>query len=220
MQQANLISCPRVLPDLRDDWQQVQTVFASVPSVPLQQAWRVEPEAEFRPAHVACGWDDQALWVYAVLEDDDILNPVRENHQPAFLRGDVFEIFLRPEGDTTYYELHVTPHNHFFQLRIPSKKAFYQHRQSGLPSEWTVLYPLFSSRVELQPEKRRWRILARIEFAKLGSKTPPQPGSDWQVSFSRYDYSQNRVSPILSSSSNHTKVDFHRQEEWNILMFT
>lgn len=217
--QNNVISCPRVHLDLKVDPQQVRTAFDPIPPIPLRQAWREEPEAEFRPAWVSCGWDDLSLWVYAVLEDDDILNPVREDHQPAFLQGDVFELFLRPDGGSSYHELHVTPHNHVFQLRIPSKEAFYQHRQSGLPSEWTIFEPLFSSRVALEPENRLWRVLARIEFAKLGLINPIQPETEWRVSFSRYDYSQNRDQPILSSSSRHLKVDFHRQEEWNTLKF-
>lgn len=217
---TNVLSCPRVRLDLNDDPQQVRTAFAPNPSISLRQAWREEPEADFRPARVKCGWDDQALWVYAVLEDDDILNPVREDHQPAFMRGDVIELFLKPDGGSSYYELHVTPHNHVYQLRIPSQEAFYQHRQSGLPSKWTVFDPLFSSRVELLPETQQWRVLARIEFVKLGLKTPIQPESEWRVSFSRYDYSQNRDQPILSSSSNHKIIDFHRQEEWNTLKLT
>lgn len=217
---SNIISCPRVTLDLNDDPQQVRTVFGDIPPVTLQQAWREEPEAEFRPAWVRCGWDDQSLWVYAVLEDDDILNPVREDHQPAFMRGDVIELFLKPDGGSSYYELHITPYNHLFQLHIPSKEAFYLHRNSEMLTNWAVLEPLLCSRVELYPENRQWRVLARIEFAKLGQKTPIRSGTKWRSSFSRYDYSQNREYPALSSSSNHKMIDFHRQEEWNDLTFT
>jgi hypothetical protein len=217
--QTDVISCPWVQVDLQDSWQQVESVFNSIPSIRLQQAWRNQPEPDFRPAQVRCGRDDRALWIYAVLEDADIMNPVQENHQPAFLKGDVIEFFLRPDGGMTYYELHVTPHNHFFQLRIPSQEAFYQQRNDGINPDWTVLDPLFSSRVEIQSENQRWRVLTRIEFAKLGLKNPVQPGTEWRVSFSRYDYSQNRDLPVLSSSSNHIKIDFHRQDEWNTLKF-
>ncbi|MEX2606973.1 MAG: carbohydrate-binding family 9-like protein [Kiritimatiellia bacterium] len=214
-----MIPCPRVHLNLKDEWQQVRSIFHAVPPTPLRQAWREDPEPEFRPASVRCGRDDQALWIYAVLEDEDIRNPVQENHQPAFEFGDVFEIFLRPLGGTTYYELHVTPHHHIFQLRIPSSEAFYQQRNSGLNPDWAVLEPLFSSRVNIQAEKQQWQVLVRVEFAKLDHKTPPQPGTEWRISFSRYDYSQDRNFPVLSSTSHHTKIDFHRQEEWNRMIF-
>ena len=42
------------------------------------------------------GWRNDALLVYTVLEDCDIYNDEREFNALSFLRGDVFEIFLRP----------------------------------------------------------------------------------------------------------------------------
>ncbi|MEI8343284.1 MAG: hypothetical protein WCH43_17320, partial [Verrucomicrobiota bacterium] len=44
-------------------------------------------------------------------------------------------------------------------------------------------------------------------------------GRTWLASFSRYDYSSAEAPPVLSSTSPHAEVSFHRQQEWAELLF-
>ena len=41
----------------------------------------------------------------------------------------------------------------------------------------------------------------------------------WLFSFARYDYTRDENGPILSSSSPHAKLGFHRQQEWERIRF-
>jgi hypothetical protein len=203
---------------LPDDWQEVAAAFAGAESVAMHQAWLTEPESGLRPAAVRCGWNAQSLLVYAVLEDDDIFNPVEAFNVPAFQHGDVFEIILRPAGQEAYYEFHVSPRNQRFQLRIPSAAAFAAPKPAaGIPPEWFVRDWQIDSRVQVDTANGCWRVLASIPLARVAENGLPVAGDSWVYSFSRYDYTQGQPAPVLSSTSSHRELSFHRQQEWGEL---
>jgi hypothetical protein len=147
-----------------DSWRWIDAVFANAQAVESQQAWRAEPELGFRPMRVKTGWTRDALYVYAELEDADIFNPEERFNAPSFLSGDVFEMFLRPCNQESYVEIHVTPENQKFQLRIPSAKALTEPRvQPGIPPEWLV-DRVIESRVRLNSAAERWEVAVEIPF--------------------------------------------------------
>lgn len=202
-------------------WGDIETAFEAARPVALQQAWQDRPDAGFRPASVRAGWNDDVLLVYAVLEDDHVFNPVTRFNQPAFTEGDVFEIFLRPHGQDAYFEFHINPNNQKFQLRIPSIEAFQANRsrKGNIPREWFLEERAIHSRVKVEPEQRQWRILADVRFDGVVERPSGHPEGAWLFSFSRYDYTPEARSPVLSSTSPHQKVNFHRQQEWGRLHF-
>ena len=214
------LCCPRMNQPLPDDWQAVEAAFADADAVAMHQGWRTEPEPGLRPASVRCGWTAEALLVFAVLDDDDIFNPVEDFNTPAFQHGDVFEMFLRPAGQAAYYEFHVSPRNQRFQLRIPSAAAFAAPRAAaGVPPAWLVRDWQIGSRVQVDAAKGRWRVLATIPLARVAENGLPVAGKAWRFSFSRYDYTQGQAAPVLSSTSPHRQPSFHRQQEWGTLSF-
>lgn len=165
------------------------------------------------PGEVKIGQSPEGFVIEAVLSDQDLFNPVTTFNEPAFLKGDVFEIFLKPAGSDAYYEFHVNPHNQLFQYRIPSSEAFRQKRKPDNGSDWLLTEPVLESRVQIDREKGEWRISVCIEVEKLGL-LPLKEFAIWRFSFCRYDYTQNRESPILSSTSKLKKLDFHDQSCW------
>jgi len=204
-----------------DDWGAIAAAFKEAQTSLLQQAWLAHPQPEFRPGRVRTGWTDDALLVYAELDDDDIFNPVTELNALSFKHGDVFEMFLRPAGQLAYYEFHVTPQNQKLQLRIPSAEEFAATRRTpGIPPAWMISNRIIESRVEVCTKDRQWRVLAAIPFDMVAEVKRPQPGSRWLFSFSRYDYTRQKPKPILSSTSPHQIVSFHRQQEWGMLTFS
>ncbi|MEI6167095.1 MAG: carbohydrate-binding family 9-like protein [bacterium] len=203
-----------------DSWHWIDAVFANAPAVESQQAWLVEPEPGFRPLRVKTGWTREALYVYAELEDADIFNPEKRFNEPSFMSGDVFEIFLRPCSQESYVEIHVTPENQKFQLRIPSAREFAEPRaKPGIPQEWFI-DRVIESRVRVNPAAQRWEVAVEIPFAMVCEVFLPRTGDRWLFSFSRYDYTRGREKPVLSSTSPHQVLNFHRQEEWGELRFT
>ncbi len=194
------------------------TDFPAPIDVALQQGWRATPEPGFQPTTVRLSATPECIVVEATLTDTAIYQPETGFNQPFFCSGDTFEIFFRPLRQDAYLEVHVGPANQVFQLRIPSAEVFAASRQQTDPwRAWLIPQPCFESRVWLEPEHQRWRVHASIP-TRVIAEQPVTPGDRWLYSFSRYDYAPGRPTPILSSSSPHRELSFHRQQEWRTIV--
>lgn len=179
----------------------------------FQQAWRDEPETDFMPGRVRMGWAPEGFVVWAEMKDRDIFNPVRVLNEPAYTKGDVFEIFLRPQTSDAYYEFHITPYNQLFQYAIPSAAEFRNRRGKGICQEWLLSAPVLESHTKIDPVAGIWQVAAKLSVTDLGL-LPLKRNDHWKFSFCRYDYSKNRAQPVLSSTSPLNKIDFHDQSCW------
>lgn len=205
------LACPPLGEFTPGNWKSVKAAFAKSPETSLGQSWRNKQQDKFRPAAVRTGWRDDTLWIYAVIEDNDIFNPEMCFNQPFFMKGDAFEIFLRPVGQAAYFEFHVGPSNQLFQLRIPSAKAFAKQTE-GESESWKIQEPVVKSWSAVDQNLHRWRLLVAIPAQSVVEKGGSH--SKWLISFSRYDYTRTKKGHILSSSSPHARLGFHRQQEW------
>jgi len=189
----------------------------------MRQAWRPEPEADLLPARVRVGWNQDAMLVEAELPDRDIFNPVTEFNQAAFNAGDVFEIFLRPEAQEPYFEFHVTPSNQLLQLRFANAQQIKQLPATGTLDERLAANKIWKSRitstVRVDTGAQRWFVSAAIPFAMVVETGTMKPGARWLCSFCRYDHTRGRSTPVLSSTSPHAECVFHRQQEWQPVVF-
>jgi hypothetical protein len=68
-------------------------------------------------------------------------------------------------------------------------------------------------------EGKTWCICASVPGSVFLPTGTSMEGRTWLASFSRYDYSSAEKPPILSSTSPHAEVSFHRQREWAELLF-
>lgn len=196
----------------------LSAVFSTARPIGLAQPWRSVPEPAFRPGTVRFGWNSGKLLIFAELADDDIYSDASQLNDITWERGDVFEIFLRNLDQQEYLELHVTPNNQKLQLRIPSLEDLrIQARRNAVISSFRVdQEEIFSSWVWVNTKERRWLVLAAVPFRQIG--LPPQPlGGELLFSFGRYDHTRGSVGPVLSTSSAHQQIDFHRQHEWGRL---
>lgn len=199
-----------------EDWDAVSDVFADMPSTHFGQAWKPVLQSRFLPARTHIGFDAKFFWMFSEFEDADIFNTSVALNQHVYKLGDVFEIFLRPLPGDEYIEFHVTPDNRHLQLWWP------RARRSFKDKGWIPRFlseACFRSWTQVLPDEKRWRILAAIPFGTLGLDTP-RAGDEWLYSFGRYDYTRGFKRPILSSTSPHRVPDFHRQHEWNRLVFS
>jgi hypothetical protein len=212
-----IIDCPPLENFDPVNWAEVSHAFHDSPPVSFQQHWREEPEEAFRGGEVRTGWTADGLWVYAELKDEDVFNPATEFNSFFFMHGDVFEIFAMPSGQDAYYELHVGPENQQMQMRIPSATAF-AAQQADEAKGWMVTSPLMKSWTRVDPERNRWSVLVMIPLVALVEEGDPK--RDWKISFSRYDYTRGAKRPVLSSTSPHEKLGYHRQHEWATLRFS
>jgi hypothetical protein len=195
----------------------VQRAFRAAAPCALQQAWLDRPEAGFAPAVVRTGWRDRTLLVLAELTDADIFNGARELNDRAWELGDVLEIFLRPADQERYVELQVTPENQRLQLRFGSRAELEASRTTGQLDAHFVWGEAFRSTTWI--EAGVWHVYAEIPAETVCGANVPLDHARWRFSFSRQDYTRGVAEPVLSSTSPHPEADFHRQEDWRVMIF-
>lgn len=178
-------------------------------SVHMQQGWLKTPQSGFLPAEIRVAWTPFRLVVLAEIPDHDIFTLATGPNQRTWELGDVFEIFLQAEDRSDYVELHVTPPNFRLQLHIESPGKPATQLDDGVFSSW----------VEIDAENKRWTVYAEVPAKLVSGRDHIRPGESWRFSFSRYDASRYGSPPILSSTSPHQAVNFHRTHEWGKITF-
>ena len=173
----------------------------------MRQSWLAAPESEFFPAEVRVGRLGNSLIVSSTLPDLDIFTQATAANQRTWELGDVFEIFLKPDGEDFYRELHITPANMRTQLAFAAEGATGEF----LPDR------IFASHVWI--ESGYWQVLATIPAAVVTGLDEISPGEKWRFSFCRYDAFRDGRKPILSSTSPHPVPKFHRPAEWGAMIF-
>lgn len=202
-----VMDVPRLAAFEESDWEAVSTAFEDALVLPFHQAWLEAPERDFRGGEVRLGWTGEGLWVLARMEDACVFTQATGDNQWLWTLGDVFEIFVRDMAGDEYLELHTAPTGHRLQLRFASDQVI-AHLRDGLLEleELVVDEPLF--RVQVRTVADGWEVLACVTAIKGGAL---------RASFSRYDYRSSDAPPILSSTSPHREVNYHRQHEWTEL---
>ncbi len=184
----------------------------------MQQAWRDSPEEKFQPARVRIGWRGDRLLVFGELTDKHLYTRATEDNQILCSLGDVFEVFLRDSEGERYAEFHVAPNGRRLQLLWPDAATI---RRVGMKEvsldDLKVHEPIFD--FSQWSEGNTWCICAPVPGSVFLPAGTPLGGRTWNASFSRYDYSSAEEPPVLSSTSPHAKVSFHRQQEWAEVLF-
>jgi hypothetical protein len=220
------ITCRKVDDVNTDDWKTVDALFKDADFAHFQQGWTDQPTQGFRPAKAAAAWTGASLIIYAELCDDDIYNTMPESdfNNMAINHGDVFEIFLQPAGQAAYYEIHIAPNNHKFQLRIPCLNAFQKMKSQFNSGEemtraFKVWKPVVDSRVRIDAAARKWWVVVKIPLSMLAENVPAAPGAKWLFSFCRYDYTRPGKEPTYSSTSPHSAINYHLVHEYGTMEF-
>ena len=213
------IICPKLPAFDAGDLDAVMLAFQRAPATALRQFWRYQPEPHFLPATVWAGWRETTFLVFGKMTDTTIVTFATQPNERLWELGDVWEIFLRPAGQTAYSEFQIAPNNQRLQLRYANAEALERARLNNSIAHAVVHDISFKSRTWVRPEANCWYALAEIPAASVCDAPSPLPGSHWHFSFSRYDYTRGTSQPVISSSSAHSLPDFHRQTEWGTLQF-
>ena len=202
----------------RTDLESVGVAFEAAVPCFFQQAWLPEIEAGFSPGAVRLGWRGNSLLVLAELTDLDIYNSAAALNQRVWELGDAFEMFFKPAASERYLELQVTPQNQRLQLLHAGAHAaeWAGHREAFAKS--LLWDEVFHSQTWVEADTNRWLVYAEIPAGILGHSRPSLANSRWGFSFGRYDYTRGVAEPVISSTSPHAKPDFHRQQEWGVML--
>ena len=201
----------RKAPDLED----LELEFSKVDVISLKQSWLPASESGFNPTSVKVVWEPEGLYVFALLQDEDIGSRSTHFNQRLWELGDTFETFIYLKGADAYYEFHVSPNNHVMQLCFDVDLTPAQRRLQ-LPHLF-MPRQVIESKVWVETTKNQWHVLLMIPASVLKPSGTFVTGDTLEFSFSRYDCSRHSEEPILSSSSDHAELDFHRRQDWGTL---
>ncbi len=178
----------------------------SVVELTHRQAWLPTPDPLLNPTSVRLERKGDTLFLEARLTDPDIHDPNAKFNDEAYQSGDVFELFIKGEGDEHYHEIHLTPGNVLLQLRFNTNATRpFDVEAAKLPE------PILTT----SAERFDGGWIARFELP-LGNISEQRPlPTRWKVGCGRYDYQVGRAEPILSNTAPLTILDFHRHGEWD-----
>ena len=142
-------------------------------------------------------WDDENLYIGAVLEGDEIW-AYQTEHDCVIFRDNDFEIFIDPDSDTQeYVEYEMNALNTNWDLLLTKAyrdggSAVNGLEVKGLDSAVKICGKLN----EADPENRFWSVEVVIPFETLAevssSKKPPLPGDFCRMNFSRVQWKVDR----------------------------
>ena len=216
---AELSTVPRIPPVSAGDFAAAKKQITGGPWT-LEQAWRAVPENELRQGTVRFGWTPDALWVLADLSDKHVASRSTGNNQDMWMLGDVFEIFIARRGSPRYLELHVTPNNHRLHLRWTKRDLAKVLGKAKTVADFHSDPDAFQSWVRLNPDSKSWQVLAKIPAAIFPGDTIFKARQRLALSFSRYDVGPAETNKVLSSTSPHRKLNYHRRHEWRPVVLT
>ncbi len=171
------------------------------------QSWLPEGEPAFQPATVRVWRAGDVLELEARVTDAFITDPPAEFNDYAYTQGDVFELFLKAEGDRGYHEIHVTPSNVLLQLKFEAGSTLPLNADNAKIAE-----KILQSSTERTADG--W--VARFSFP-LETATPLRPIPRlWRIGCGRYDYRADG-SKVLSNTAPLTLCNFHRYWEWPVV---
>ena len=190
--------------------------FSKAEAISLKQSWLSASESGgFNPTSVRVVWEPEGLYVFALLQDKDIGSRSTHFNQRLWELGDTFETFIYLKGADAYYEFHVSPNNHVMQLCFDVDLTPAQRRLQ-LPHLF-MPRQVIESKVWVETTKNQWHVLLIIPASVLKPSGFFVAGDMLEFSFSRYDCSHDSEEPVLSSSSDHEELNFHRREDWGTL---
>lgn len=204
----------------------------------------IEGDVKPLPRHntrVKMLWDDQYLYVGAVLEEPHVWATLTE-HESVIFRDNDFEIFIDPDGDThLYYEFEINAFATTWDLLLPKP-----YRDGGPSiSGWDMDALQAAVSVQgsvndpLSPDTT-WTVEIALPMQALAEcaspKRPPFPGEQWRINFSRVQWQtevvDGKYQKIINSETGKSYpednwvwspqgvINMHYPEMWGFLQFS
>ena len=186
-------------------------------------------------------WDEQALYIYAKLEEPHIWAKLKQRDTVIFYDDD-FEIFIDPDGDShNYYEIEVNALNTVWDLLL--LKPYRVNEPPNVLLNWNLTDMRTAVHIEgslnnPNDTDQYWAVEFAIpwsilqELAYRGQK--PKEGDQWRLNFSRVDWDMNNTNyqklkdpKTKKNYPEHNwvwsptgKINMHMPETWGYLQFS
>lgn len=177
-----------------------------------------KPSPRYR-TRVKMAWDQDNLYIAALLEGDEIWATIIERDAVIFNDND-FEVFIDPDSDTQqYYEIEINALNTVWDLLLT--KAY---RDGGKPLDsWDIKG--LKTAVHINGELNNpaavnisWSVELVIPFKSLlecsGKNTIPSHGDYWRMNFSRVQWLTDLVDNRYVKKINPSNGLFFPEDNW------
>ena len=191
---------------------------AAVYPLAFSQAQVEEGKALAEPGEVRLAWDAENFYVAVRYTDSDLVAEGTEDQLHHYKLGDLAELFLKPENDTWYWELYVTPAGKRTSFWFPGRGRL------GLESAYSYTCGL---RVAAQcqgtlnhweDKDTSWTGEMAMPIKDLTARGETfGPGAAWRVMVSRYNYSRYLPWSELSMAPQLAKTNYHLLEDYAVL---
>lgn len=166
---------------------------------------------------VATLWTEgDSLNLFALMEDSDVFSDAIGKNDKTWSKGDVLELFFRPDGCRNYFELHLAPNLATLELSIPDIEGFrsgkYVFDKMFFDSGMSCETGLFN-----RNGTSGWWGQMKIPAGKIGLKI--KNGTLGEFSVCRYNYTRKNGNTVEhSASAALPKLNFHAPENWQVLV--
>lgn len=180
-------------------------------------------------------WDDDYLYVSALLEEPHVWGRLIERNAVIFYDND-FEIFIDPDGDNhLYYEFELNALNTIWELTLdrPYKDGGPATHGTNIPGLRSAVHVEGSLNAPWDTDQN-WSVEVAIPWSGLGRYSshpvPPADGEQWRINFSRVEWQHDIVDGEYQKAADTSEdnwvwspqgiVDMHRPERWGFVQFS
>ena len=196
-----------------------EAVWKQARVYPLHLADDMAPNGEpvKEAGKIQLAWDDRYLYVGIRCVDSDLVAEGREDEMRHFELGDLFELFLKPDEESWYWELYVTPRGKKTSFFFPGCGRF------GLPGNMNYQSGLqVAARCDGTLDNWRdkdvgWTAEMAMPIKDLSEEGYPfAPDKKWRILVARYNYSRYFSSrgPELTMTPKLSETNFHLLAEY------
>ena len=213
---------PPVMDGRLDDaaWRQAPVYHLAIPMNRTSGGKAIAEQGEVRFL-----WDERDLYVCVAFTDADIVSFSDKDQLLHLLKGDLFELFLKPENapdETWFWELYATPNGRKTAYFYPGKGW------AGVDECYTydcgviqVAADVKGTLNEWRDRDQRWTAVIKVPVAELRKRGERfGPGSKWRFLVARYNYGRYLPELELSSFPPLSRADWQLVNEYGILNFS
>jgi len=171
---------------------------------------------------IRLAWDDKYFYLGAELVDSDVVAEGEKDQLRQFLLGDVVELFLKPDDQTWYWELYVTPRGNKSSYWFPGRgrvslDSAFNPYECGLKVAATYDGTLNN----WQDVDKGWTAEMAMPISELTKRGESfGPRATWRILVGRYNHSRYLYLKELSATPKLSITNFHTLKEYAILRLT
>lgn len=185
-------------------------------------------------------WDDENLYVYAVLEEPHLWGNLKQRDTVVYYNND-FEIFIDPSNNTyNYGEIEINVLGTLWDLKLskPYKVSGKADNSWNIEGIQYAVHTVGTVNNSMDIDTQ-WSVEFAIPLSKLADlkeekKTIPIHGEQWRINFSRVEWEHEIVDGRYYRKkvdgkflpeynwvwSNQKVINMHEPEKWGIIQFS